>query len=67
MPDALRTLALLTFLLAVPTLAAVPTVWAEALAPQVGCTAGGGTAALGGVFLLAALVLMERWRTRKRR
>ncbi len=36
------------------------------LAPQGGCTAGGGTAALGGVFLLAALVLVERWRARER-
>lgn len=35
--------------------------------PQAGCSASGGTAALGGVFLLVSLVYVERRRARARR
>ena len=39
----------------------------EGLEPQAGCSQGGGAAALGGVFLLVALVSIERRRAQARR
>jgi hypothetical protein len=37
------------------------------MGPKGGCSQGGGTAALGGVFLLSCLVYVERRRARARR